>query len=113
MTTGFFSNTDADDYFPDDDFFPDVDVLFGNMSAPNANGSSSSTGLYVTLLCQFEILLQSLFLPICVEWLPTYSLLDGMTRLFSISLAMFYLLLLWFLDLLITKLKAPLQLSSG
>ena len=94
-TTGFFFNTDADDYFPDDDFFPDVDVLFGNMSAPNANGSSSSTGLYVILLCQFEILLQSSFLAICEDLLPVYSLLDGMTSLFPISLAMFYLLLLW------------------
>ena len=94
-TTGFFFNTDADDYFPDEDFFPDVDVLFDNMSTPNANGSSSSTGLYVILLYQFEILLQALFLATCVELLPAYSLLDGMTSLFPISLAMFYLLFLW------------------
>lgn len=61
-TTGFFSITDSDDFFPD----VDVDVLFGNMSSSaNANGSSS-TGPYVTLFCLFEILFQTLFLAVCV-----------------------------------------------
>ena len=35
-TTGFFCNTDVDDYFPDDDFFPDIDVIFGNMNTDGA-----------------------------------------------------------------------------
>ena len=95
VTTGFFSNTDSDDYFPDDDFFPDVDVLFGNMSSSaNANGSSS-TGPYVTLFCLFQIMFQTLFLGICVQLLHAYFLLDCMTSLILISLAMFYLLFLW------------------
>ena len=66
-TTGFFPNTDSDDYFPDDDFFPDVDALFDNMSA-TANGSSS-TGPYVFLFCLVEIIFQTFLLAGCVELL--------------------------------------------
>ena len=92
-TTGFFPNTDSDDYFPDDDFFPDVDALFDNMSA-TANGSSS-TGPYVFLFCLVEIIFQTFSLAGSVELLYPYSMLDCMTSLFYTSLAMFYLMLLW------------------
>ena len=85
-TTAFLFNTDSDDYFPDDDFFPDIDVLFGNIS-------TSASAPYV--ICFFKIMLQTLPLPICVELLIAYFLLDCMTSLLPIILAMFYLLYSW------------------
>ena len=81
-TTGSFFNTDSDD------FFPDVDVLFDNMS-------TSANAPYVILLCLFKIMLQTLPLPICVQLLIAYFLLECMTSLLPIILAMFYLLFSW------------------
>jgi len=47
-TAGFFSNKDADDYFPNDDFFLDINNLFRDMALngdnvnATANAGSSS-----------------------------------------------------------------------
>ncbi len=65
-TTGFFSNTDADDYFPNDDFFPDVDDLLGNMSS-SANASGSSSAPYVLLVFLSDMMQYVLLFPICLD----------------------------------------------
>ena len=94
-TTGFFSNTDTDEYFPDDDFFPDVDDLLGNMSS-SANASGSSSAPYVLLVFLSDMMQYVLLFPICLDLFISYFVVDHMSSLFPIFLAIFYLLFLWF-----------------
>ena len=54
LTTGFLSNRDADNYFPNDD----IDNLFGDMATHVMNGSSSNAP-YVKFYRLFEIMLQT------------------------------------------------------
>ena len=88
-TTGFFSNTDADDYFPN------VDDLLGNMSS-SANASGSSSAPYVLLVFLSDMMQYVLLFPICLDLFISYFVVDHMSSLFPIFLAIFYLLFLWF-----------------
>ena len=72
-TTGFFCNTDADDFFPNNDYFPDVNNIFGDMNTDGANGSSSNTP-YVLICVLLDIVLKTIVIAICVELLLAYSL---------------------------------------
>jgi hypothetical protein len=98
----------AGDYFSNNDFLLDINNLFGNMAlngdTVNTNAGSSS-GPYVFLPSTYEIILQLLFLAICIgsllgnilflpislDLLLFYSMVICMTNLISTFLVMFYL----------------------
>ena len=88
-TTGFFLDTDTDNYFPNDNYFPDINNLFNDMASEDLNGSSSNTQ-YVIICFGFNIMIKKIFLAICLQLLFPHSLFDFMTRLIYAFLIMYY-----------------------
>ena len=104
-TAEFFSNTDADEHFPNDDYFPDVNDLFGNLNM-GENSDAAATARAVTYVIPtplFQIMLEFVLLAFvvqviglsCVDAFCSSILLISMISLISIILVKFYQLLLW------------------
>src|SRR5438105_7064560 len=91
-TTGFSSNTDDDDFFPNDDFFPDVDDLLCNNMSSSANATASSSAPYVFLVYLFDMMLHVLLLTIYLDlhvllfpvYLDLFTMMNHMSTLFPL-----------------------------
>ena len=96
--TDFFTDTDAEEVFPNDDYFPDINTLFnddmGDNINANTNGAVPAPAPYVIFLYLLEIMLQTVLMSICLDLFSAHSMVDYMTSLIS-NFVMFYLLLLW------------------
>jgi hypothetical protein len=89
VTSGFIFIMESDELFRDEDFFPDISSLYDDMGDNNGNVNGSTSAVpYVLLILLLEIVDLLTFLELAFS----YSLLDGMSSLFPLFLAMFYLL---------------------